>query len=94
MPILGIRSVRMMLPPIGVLMFRRTWRRTPHISGLAKPFEPSRLRQLAARIAEFQEARLNCSRSRPEDEDHKMILLLEYLCRCGVSQVRAATSNA
>jgi hypothetical protein len=50
--------------------------------------------QLAARIAEFQEARLNCSRSRPEDEDHKMILLLEYLCRCGVSQVRAAASNA
>jgi hypothetical protein len=50
--------------------------------------------QLAARITEFQETRLNCSRPRLEDEEHKMILLLEYLCRCGVLQVRAVTSHA
>lgn len=39
--------------------------------------------QLAEGIAEFERARgASCS----PDEDHKMILLLEYLCRCGLTQ--------
>jgi hypothetical protein len=39
--------------------------------------------QLAARIAEFQR-----SRGATSDQDHKMILLLEYLCRCGIEEER------
>jgi hypothetical protein len=39
--------------------------------------------QLAARIAEFQR-----SRGATSDQDHKMILLLEYLCRCGTEEER------
>ena len=35
--------------------------------------------QLAARVAEFQQSRGSTS-----DQDHKMILLLEYLCRSGM----------
>ena len=42
--------------------------------------------QLAMRIAEYQAARRECSRCRSEDQEHKMILLLEYLCRGGVPQ--------
>jgi hypothetical protein len=38
--------------------------------------------ELAARIAAFQEARCDCG-SRVADMDHKMILLLEYLCSVG-----------
>lgn len=34
-------------------------------------------------IAEFQQARLNCPDCPSKDQSHKMILLLEYLCRCG-----------
>jgi hypothetical protein len=37
--------------------------------------------QLAARIADFQR-----SRGATSDPDHKMILLLEYLCRCGMQE--------
>jgi hypothetical protein len=41
--------------------------------------------ELAARIAEFQQEhrRSRCA----ADRDHKMILLLEYLCRTGAQQV-------
>jgi hypothetical protein len=42
--------------------------------------------QLAARIAEFQRARQGCSSLRSTDQEHKMILLLEYLCLTGVRQ--------
>lgn len=42
--------------------------------------------ELAACIARFQEIR---SRVRGADDDHKMILLLEFLCRSGV-QIAAA----
>ncbi len=41
--------------------------------------------QLAQRIAWFQEARLDHP-CRTDDQEHKMILLLEYLCRCGREQ--------
>jgi hypothetical protein len=36
--------------------------------------------QIAERIAEFQQARSGCSACSP-DQEHKMILLLEFLCR-------------
>src|SRR5262249_54377587 len=39
--------------------------------------------QLAARIAEFQR-----TRGATSDQDHKMILLLEYLCRSGMQEER------
>jgi hypothetical protein len=39
--------------------------------------------ELAGRIAEFQRARLHRSPGCSEDQYHKMILLLEYLCRSG-----------
>ena len=39
--------------------------------------------ELAQRIAEFQQSR---PRHRGLDDDHKMILLLEYLCRSGLQQ--------
>lgn len=41
--------------------------------------------ELARRIAEFQQARLAGSPSSP-DQEHKMILLLEFLCRGSVRQ--------
>ena len=47
--------------------------------------------QLAERIAYVQQARADC-RLRSEDLEHKMILVLEYLCRCGLqlsAQARA-----
>lgn len=44
--------------------------------------------QLAEDIARFQRAREGGRRS--EDQDHKMILLLEYLCRGGGRQLPAA----
>jgi hypothetical protein len=37
--------------------------------------------ELAERIAQFQRGRRRCSPGCSEDQDHKMILLLEYLCR-------------
>jgi hypothetical protein len=40
--------------------------------------------QLAERIAELQRAR--AARPTP-DQDHKMILLLEFLCRSGLQRV-------
>jgi len=39
--------------------------------------------ELAERIAQFQRGRPRCSPGCSEDQDHKMILLLEYLCRSG-----------
>jgi len=42
--------------------------------------------QLARRIAEFQQARPGCPRVRSSDQEHKMILLLEFLCRSGMQQ--------
>ena len=39
--------------------------------------------ELAGRIAEFQRARVTRAGIRSEDHEHKMILLLEYLCRSG-----------
>jgi hypothetical protein len=39
--------------------------------------------ELAERIAEFQQTRVARVRPEPEDSEHKMILLLEYLCRSG-----------
>jgi len=42
--------------------------------------------QLATGIARFQEARQGCPGCRSRDDDHKMILLLEYLCRSGIRE--------
>lgn len=41
--------------------------------------------QLAQRIAEFQRARSSAAAPSP-DQDHKMILLLEFLCRSGLQE--------
>jgi hypothetical protein len=43
--------------------------------------------QLAQRIAEFQRARSSAAPS--PDQHHKMILLLEFLCRSGLQQAPA-----
>ena len=40
--------------------------------------------ELAERIARFQQARAGRARMRSPDQELKMILLLEYLCRSGV----------
>jgi hypothetical protein len=45
--------------------------------------------ELAERIAQFQ-GRLRCSPGCSEDQDHKMILLLEYLCRSGSPRISLA----
>jgi hypothetical protein len=45
--------------------------------------------QLAEDIAQFQRAR-GCAGRQREDQEHKMILLLEYLCRGGGGQLPAA----
>ena len=42
--------------------------------------------QLAERITEFQRMRCADAGSSP-DQDHKMILLLEFLCRSGLQRV-------
>ena len=39
--------------------------------------------EMAERIAQFQWGRPDRSPGRSEDQDHKMILLLEYLCQSG-----------
>ncbi len=43
--------------------------------------------ELAERIARFQLERANLTRMRSTDQEHKMILLLEYLCRARVQEV-------
>ena len=40
--------------------------------------------ELAARIARFQQVRADRAQRCSTDQAHKMILLLEYLCRSGV----------
>ena len=42
--------------------------------------------QLANRLAEYQEVRTGTAGCRTADQEHKLILLLEYLCRCGLLQ--------
>lgn len=46
--------------------------------------------ELAERIAQFQRGRLRCSPGCSEDQDHKMILLLEYLCQSGSPRITLA----
>lgn len=46
--------------------------------------------ELAERITQFQRVRLRCSPCCSEDQDHKMILLLEYLCRSGSPRISLA----
>ncbi len=43
--------------------------------------------EFAERIARFQQARADRARMRSTDQEHKMILLLEYLCRSGVQEL-------
>ena len=66
-------------------------------SGLewAEPAEGSRP-EIAERIAEFQQARLGASSTPSEDQQHKTILLLEFLCRSGLRKapVTARASHA
>jgi len=38
---------------------------------------------VTVRLAQYQRARLEASETYPADQDHKMILLLEFLCRSG-----------
>jgi len=45
--------------------------------------------QLAQQIAEFQRARARTALEPPSDQDHKMILLLEFLCRSGLQRIPA-----
>ena len=42
--------------------------------------------ELAERIARFQQARADRAQRCSTDQAHKMILLLEYLCRLGVQE--------
>ena len=46
--------------------------------------------ELAERITQFQRGRLRCSPGCSEDQGHKMILLLEYLCRSGSPRIALA----
>ena len=46
--------------------------------------------ELAERIAEFQRGRLRCPPGCSADQDHKMIVLLEYLCRSGSPRISLA----
>ena len=46
--------------------------------------------ELAEGIAQFQRGRRRCSPGCCEDQDHKMILLLEYLCRSGSPRISLA----
>lgn len=46
--------------------------------------------ELACRIARFQRARVAPAQTRSEDLEHKMILLLEYLCRIGRREFQTA----
>jgi hypothetical protein len=45
--------------------------------------------QLAGRIAAFQRARQENPAVSQADQEHKMILLLEFLCRIGMQQIAA-----
>jgi hypothetical protein len=50
--------------------------------------------ELAGRIADFQRARLCRVQRHSEDQDHKMILLLEYLCQSGLPEFSLAVRAA
>jgi len=43
--------------------------------------------QWAERIARYQQVSAGCRQCRSADQEHKMILLLEYLCRGGMPRV-------
>jgi len=48
--------------------------------------------QWAERIARYQQARSGCPRCGSADQEHKMIVLLEYLCRAGLRPVSLPAS--
>ena len=48
--------------------------------------------ELAERIARFQQARADRAQKWTTDQAHKMILLLEYLCRSGIQERGMAAS--
>jgi hypothetical protein len=50
--------------------------------------------ELAGQIASFQRVRLSGPRERRADQEHKMILLLEYLCRAGAPGRVASRDDA
>jgi len=49
--------------------------------------------QLAEAIADFQRTRRGLGGSCSEDQEHKMILLLEYLCCSGIERVSMARAS-
>ena len=48
--------------------------------------------QWAERIARYQEVSTGCPPPRSADQEHKMILLLEYLCRSGAPRISLSAS--
>jgi hypothetical protein len=50
--------------------------------------------QLVGRIAAFQRARQENPLASQADQEHKMILLLEFLCRSGMQQLSVASNIA
>ncbi len=51
-------------------------------------------RELAERIVAFQHARVGASPGPSRDQDHKTILLLEFLCRSGLQKAPVAMRAA
>ena len=49
--------------------------------------------QLAEAVSDFQSARRGLRGRCSEDQEHKMILLLEYLCCSGIEQVSVARAS-
>ena len=49
--------------------------------------------QLAEAVSDFQRARRGLRGRCSEDQEHKMILLLEYLCFSGIEQVSVARAS-
>lgn len=45
---------------------------------------------VAVRLARFQTARLACCSRYPADQHHKMLVLLEFLCRAGMKPAPTA----
>jgi hypothetical protein len=52
--------------------------------------KPGSRAELAERVAEFQKARCVCQPAPAADGDHKMILLLEFLCLSGLQRAPLA----
>jgi hypothetical protein len=48
----------------------------------------------AERIAQYQQACAACAPCNSEDREHKMILLLEYLCRSGAAHAAGQRLSA